>query len=80
MMHLPEVLRHAGMDLSCPAGAEHLNITGISADSRHIGPGMIFAALRGTHQDGRAYIAQAMAAGAAALLLDTDPAFTPPPA
>lgn len=79
MMRLPEVLRRAGMDLSCPAGAEHLNITGISADSRHIGPGMIFAALRGTHQDGRAYIAQAMAAGAAVLLLDTDPAFTPPP-
>ena len=77
-MHLPELLRRAGTDITLPPAADHLNITGISADSRAIRSGMIFAALRGTHADGRAYIMQAIAAGAAAVLLEADPAFSPP--
>ncbi|ARW16333.1 UDP-N-acetylmuramoyl-L-alanyl-D-glutamate--2,6-diaminopimelate ligase [Komagataeibacter europaeus] len=78
-MHLPEVLRRAGVDTPVPTGAADLTITGITADSRAIGPGMIFAALHGTHMDGRAYIPQAMANGAVAVLLDATPASDTPP-
>ena len=43
-------------------------ILGLTADSRMVGPGFLFAALPGTHHDGRAYIADAVARGAAAVL------------
>ncbi|MDT8872585.1 Mur ligase domain-containing protein [Komagataeibacter rhaeticus] len=62
-MLLPELLRRAGLDIALPATARACDIHGITADSRQAGPGMIFAALRGTHQDGRAYIPQAHAQG-----------------
>lgn len=45
-----------------------LNITGLTADSRAVEPGFLFAALPGTHEDGRAYIADAVDRGAAAIL------------
>jgi len=44
------------------------DILGLTADSRMVGPGFLFAALPGTHHDGRAYIADAVARGAAAVL------------
>ena len=44
------------------------SLTGISADSRTIRPGMLYAALPGTRLDGRAFIADAVARGAAAVL------------
>ncbi|MCE2564107.1 UDP-N-acetylmuramoyl-L-alanyl-D-glutamate--2,6-diaminopimelate ligase [Komagataeibacter sp. FNDCF1] len=77
-MHLPELLHRAGVDIILPVDARTLDIHGISADSRKIGPGMIFAALRGTHGDGRAYVAQACAQGARAVLVDDEATFTPP--
>ncbi len=43
-------------------------VTGLTADSRKVGPGMLFAALPGTKADGRAFIPQAVAAGAVAVL------------
>jgi len=43
-------------------------ITGLSADSRRIRPGFLFAALQGEKFDGRAFIRQAIDAGAAAVL------------
>lgn len=43
-------------------------ITGLTADSRQVKPGMIFAALPGTVADGRDYIQAAIAAGASAVL------------
>ena len=43
-------------------------ITGVTADSRAAGPGVLFAALPGVRADGRAFIPQALAAGAAAVL------------
>jgi UDP-N-acetylmuramoyl-L-alanyl-D-glutamate--2,6-diaminopimelate ligase len=45
-------------------------VTGITADSRAVRPGMIFAALRGAKADGRAFIADAVARGAVAVLAD----------
>ena len=45
-----------------------VNITGITADSRDIKKGFLFAAIPGTQQDGRLYIKDALAQGAAAIL------------
>lgn len=43
-------------------------IRGMTADSRRVQPGFLFAALEGTVTDGRKYIPQAIEAGAAAIL------------
>lgn len=45
-----------------------IDITGITADSRAVKPGFLFAALPGTKLDGRAFIADAVAKGAVAVL------------
>lgn len=47
-------------------------IIGLTADSREVRPGFLFAALPGSKQDGRAYIADAVAKGAAAVLTTPD--------
>ncbi len=47
-------------------------ITGVTADSRKVEPGALFVALPGTAADGRAYIPQALAQGAAAILAPSD--------
>jgi UDP-N-acetylmuramoyl-L-alanyl-D-glutamate--2,6-diaminopimelate ligase len=49
------------------AGAD-IEITGLSADSRKVRPGYLFAALPGSQHDGRKFIAQAIDAGAVAVL------------
>jgi UDP-N-acetylmuramoyl-L-alanyl-D-glutamate--2,6-diaminopimelate ligase len=47
-------------------------ITGVTADSRKVAPGDLFAALPGATADGRAFIAQALEKGAAAILVGED--------
>ncbi len=47
-------------------------ITGVTADSRKVEPGALFVALPGTASDGRAFIPQALAQGAAAVLAPND--------
>jgi UDP-N-acetylmuramoyl-L-alanyl-D-glutamate--2,6-diaminopimelate ligase len=47
-------------------------ITGITADSRAVKPGFVFAALAGTKSDGSQFCAEAVANGAAALLVNAD--------
>ena len=54
-------------------GAPALDITGITADSRKVRPGHLFAALQGVAKDGRAYIDAAIKAGAVAILTDDRP-------
>lgn len=57
------------------------DILGLTADSRAVRPGYLFAALPGTRSDGRAFIADAVARGAGAVLAPegTDwPAGVPP--
>ena len=49
-----------------PAGLNDPEIVGLTADSRNVQPGFLFAALPGTRQDGRSFAAEAMARGAAA--------------
>jgi UDP-N-acetylmuramoyl-L-alanyl-D-glutamate--2,6-diaminopimelate ligase len=55
-----------------------LAITGITADSRAVRPGFLFAAVPGTKVDGTAFVPQAIASGAAAVLTERMPA-TPLP-
>jgi UDP-N-acetylmuramoyl-L-alanyl-D-glutamate--2,6-diaminopimelate ligase len=50
-----------------------LEITGISADSRAVKPGFLFAAVPGTKADGLAYLPQALAAGASAVMAERAP-------
>ncbi len=45
-----------------------MGVTGMTADSRAVRPGMLYAALPGTRADGRAFISDAVARGAAAVL------------
>ncbi|MGG5810383.1 UDP-N-acetylmuramoyl-L-alanyl-D-glutamate--2,6-diaminopimelate ligase [Falsiroseomonas sp. CW058] len=50
-------------------------VTGLTADSRAVAPGFLFAALPGARADGRAFIADAVARGAAAVLAPTGTAW-----
>ncbi len=50
------------------AGLPPVTISGLTADSRAVAPGFLFAALPGAKQDGRRFIADAVARGAAAVL------------
>lgn len=62
-------LLHA-LNLSASTSANP-HIHAITADSRQVGPGVIFAALPGARVDGRTYIGAAVQAGAAAILAPT---------
>src|SRR5688572_11032600 len=50
------------------ADSRDILIEGLTADSRSVRPGMIFAALPGAKADGAKFIPQAVQAGAAAIL------------
>lgn len=52
---------------TAPAG---IDISGLSIDSRAVGPGMAFGALPGEHLDGHDFAAAAVTAGAAALIVE----------
>ena len=62
-MKLSQLLSVLGAD--CPQDAE---ITALACDSREVVPGALFAALPGHRADGRAYIADALDRGAAAVV------------
>ena len=49
------------------------DITGIAADSRKVKPGHLFVAVPGNKADGLAFVPQALAAGAAAILAERKP-------
>jgi len=55
------------------AGSLDSEVTGISSSSREVGPGMIFAAVRGTNLDGHRFIDEAMTAGAMVILAEIAP-------
>jgi UDP-N-acetylmuramoyl-L-alanyl-D-glutamate--2,6-diaminopimelate ligase len=55
-----------GQDFPETAGAH--NITGLTADSRAVAPGFLFAALKGARTDGARFVPMALEAGAAAVL------------
>lgn len=55
-------------DAVLPRGAEDAAISGLTADSRQVRPGFLFAALPGIKVDGAQFIPQAVEAGAAAVI------------
>ena len=57
-----------GTDLKLDPGASQIEIRGLTADSRAVEPGYLFAALPGTTTDGARYAADAVIRGAVAVL------------
>jgi UDP-N-acetylmuramoyl-L-alanyl-D-glutamate--2,6-diaminopimelate ligase len=66
-MHLGDL---ASADVALDTGARAIEIGGLAADSRAVARGFLFAALPGTTTDGARYIGDAIAHGAAAVLVD----------
>jgi UDP-N-acetylmuramoyl-L-alanyl-D-glutamate--2,6-diaminopimelate ligase len=62
----------AAADVSLPAGAGKIDIQGLSADSRTVGRGFLYAALSGSATDGARFAADAVGHGAVAVLADAD--------
>jgi UDP-N-acetylmuramoyl-L-alanyl-D-glutamate--2,6-diaminopimelate ligase len=63
-------LLSAAPDSSFPPAASDREIAGVSCDSRTVGPGQIFVALRGEKDDGFSHALEAAARGAAAVVSD----------
>jgi UDP-N-acetylmuramoyl-L-alanyl-D-glutamate--2,6-diaminopimelate ligase len=53
-------------------------ITGLTEDSRRVGPGMVFVAVPGTALDGHAFVADAISRGAVAIVAERDVAAAVP--
>ena len=68
-MHLGELVP---ADLSLPEAARTIDIKGITADSRAVAPGFLFAALAGTETDGSRFAGEAVSRGAVAVLAARD--------
>lgn len=54
--------------LAAPAQADQIEITSVTADSRYVTPGSLFAALPGSQVDGARFVPDAIEAGASAIL------------
>jgi UDP-N-acetylmuramoyl-L-alanyl-D-glutamate--2,6-diaminopimelate ligase len=77
MSRIPDL---AGLRSTVAAGwspAASLDIAGVTADSREVHTGDLFVAVSGTARDGRAFIAEAVANGAAAVLAPTGTEWPP---
>lgn len=57
-------------------GSTQVEVAGIEADSRNVGEGFIFVAVRGTTVDGHAYIEKAIEKGASVIVCEEMPAFS----
>jgi len=68
-MKLSQIL---GPETSTPENAGAVDVVGLTADSRAVKAGYLFAALPGSRLDGTAYVPQAVAAGAVAILAAND--------
>lgn len=76
---LTSLLDAAGLEAAWLGAPPETEISGLTCDSRRVGPGMLFAALSGVAADGHAYLPQALAAGAAAALVTRPQADLPLP-
>ena len=71
-LSLPELivaLRREDLVVAAPAAAPAL--TGISTDSRRVGPGSLYIAVRGSQTDGHRFTRDVAARGAAAIVVET---------
>lgn len=69
-MRLRDLLESAGILLSheFPASALDSRVERVTADSREVGPGTLFVAVRGTTADGHAFVEDVMTRGALAVV------------
>lgn len=68
-MRLSELMRQSAHEpATLPAPLRDPVLAGLTLDSRKVRPGYLFAALPGTHQDGAAFVADAVGRGAVAIL------------
>ena len=58
-----------GPETTAPCGHGGVEIAGITADSRQVRPGWLFAAIAGSKADGARFVPEAIAKGAAAILI-----------
>jgi len=65
-----DALRRAQLLVAAPPPTALPEITGLTADTRHLTPGTLFCAVRGVVQDGHAFVASAAKRGAAAALVE----------
>jgi len=72
-LHLSDLIPGPTMAHTRAAQIATLEITGLGSDSREAGKGFLFAALVGSHADGRDFAATAVKAGAVAILTDQRP-------
>ncbi|WP_455095104.1 UDP-N-acetylmuramoyl-L-alanyl-D-glutamate--2,6-diaminopimelate ligase [Prevotella koreensis] len=70
-MKLNELLRN--IKNVALTGSDNVEITGVNIDSRRIGTGQLFVAMRGTQVDGHRFITKATEQGAAAVLCEELP-------
>ncbi len=73
-MKLQELLKDIIAAEQAYRGFGDLEITGVTADSRSIKPGVVFIAIAGTREDGLRFAGQAVASGAAAIIAERKPA------
>ena len=71
-MMLEDVARAAGASLLHPAGQAPV-VTGVASDSRAVKPGDLFVCVPGERTDGHDHAAEAVRAGAVAVLAERDP-------
>ena len=67
-MKLSEIIQHTAV--KSLQGTADVEITDVDIDSRRVGKGHLFVAMRGTQTDGHQYIAKAIEQGAAAILCE----------
>ena len=65
-----DALKARGLLVRSPAALPR--ITGVTADTRKLEPGMLYCAVRGAVQDGHAYVSAAAGRGAAAALVEAE--------
>ena len=70
LQEVVEALRAAGQLVRAPGNLPE--ITGITADTRHLSPGALYCAVTGAAEDGHRFIAEAARRGAAAALVERE--------
>src|SRR5215208_1747386 len=73
MLTLVEVVLATGGQLHGVADSAELRFSRVVIDSRQVASGSLFVALRGQKHDAHAFVAQALAAGAAGALVEQVP-------
>src|SRR2546430_13172563 len=76
-VRLPELF--TGIDVRLPPRAEQVDVRALAVDSRKVGTGALFAALKGVAADGAEFAPEAVERGASAVLGDRDLDVAPAP-